>query len=67
MPPPATAHYLRPCTPAVLDTLNAGIRHIDIAECYGNVQSVDEAIRAWGGDRKEVFVTTKCEFYPQRS
>jgi len=54
-------HCPSPYTPALLDALNAGVRHIDTAECYGNVHCVGEAIRAWGGDRKEVFVTTKCE------
>jgi 2,5-diketo-D-gluconate reductase A len=39
--------------------LEAGYRHIDTAEMYGNEKGVGEAIRASGLDRDEVFVTSK--------
>ncbi|PZE31602.1 aldo/keto reductase [Curtobacterium sp. MCLR17_055] len=39
--------------------LDAGYRHVDTAEMYGNETGVGKAIRASGLDRDEVFVTTK--------
>jgi diketogulonate reductase-like aldo/keto reductase len=39
--------------------LEAGYRHVDTAQVYGNEPSVGRAIRASGVDRAEVFVTTK--------
>jgi len=44
---------------AVGHALEAGYRHIDTAEMYGNEREVGEAIRASGLDRDEVFVTSK--------
>jgi 2,5-diketo-D-gluconate reductase A len=44
---------------AVADALEAGYRHIDTAEMYGNERGVGEAIRASGLGRDEVFVTSK--------
>ena len=44
---------------AVRQALEIGYRHIDTAEMYGNEQGVGEAIRAFGLDRSEVFVTSK--------
>jgi 2,5-diketo-D-gluconate reductase A len=44
---------------AVGAALQAGYRHIDTAEMYGNEQEVGEAIRQSGLDRSEVFVTSK--------
>ena len=44
---------------AVTTALEAGYRHIDTAEMYGNEAEVGEAIRASGLDRSEVFVTSK--------
>jgi diketogulonate reductase-like aldo/keto reductase len=44
--------------------LEAGYRHIDTAQAYGNERSVGEALRASGVPREEVFVTTK--FRPGR-
>ena len=44
---------------AVNDALDAGYRHIDTAEMYGNERGVGEAIRASGLDRADVFVTSK--------
>jgi 2,5-diketo-D-gluconate reductase A len=44
---------------AVSTALQAGYRHIDTAEMYGNEQEVGEAIRRSGLDRGEVFVTSK--------
>ena len=44
---------------AVATALEAGYRHIDTAEMYGNEREVGEAIRASGLDRDEVFVTSK--------
>lgn len=45
---------------AVTNALQAGYRHIDTATVYGNEKAVGEAIRDFGLDRDEVFVTTKC-------
>src|SRR4051794_40374182 len=39
--------------------LEAGYRHIDTAEMYGNEKGVGEALRASGLPRDEVFVTSK--------
>jgi 2,5-diketo-D-gluconate reductase A len=44
---------------AVSTALEAGYRHIDTAEMYGNEKEVGEALRASGLDRAEVFVTSK--------
>ena len=44
---------------AVSTAIQAGYRHIDTAEMYGNEQEVGEAIRRSGVDRGEVFVTSK--------
>ena len=42
-----------------LEALKVGYRHIDTAYAYGNEKSVGRAIKDFGIDRKEVFVTTK--------
>lgn len=42
-----------------LNALRAGYRHIDTAFAYGNEGSVARAIKDFGIDRKEVFITTK--------
>ena len=39
--------------------LEAGYRHIDTAEMYGNEKGVGEAIRASGIPRDELFITSK--------
>jgi 2,5-diketo-D-gluconate reductase A len=44
---------------AVATALQAGYRHIDTAEMYGNEKEVGEAIRESGLDRSDVFVTSK--------
>ena len=44
---------------AVLQALEAGYRHIDTAELYGNELEVGEAVRASGIPREQVFVTSK--------
>ncbi|MGP8000868.1 MAG: aldo/keto reductase [Streptosporangiaceae bacterium] len=44
---------------AVGAALEAGYRHIDTAEGYGNEKEVGEAIRKSGLDRADVFVTSK--------
>jgi 2,5-diketo-D-gluconate reductase A len=44
---------------AVSTALEAGYRHIDTAEMYGNEREVGEAVRASGLARHEVFVTSK--------
>src|SRR5580698_1412197 len=44
---------------AVTTALEAGYRHIDTAEMYGNEAEVGEAIAASGLDRAEVFITSK--------
>jgi 2,5-diketo-D-gluconate reductase A len=52
IPPPETEQ-------AVSAALEAGYRHIDTAEMYGNERGVGEAIRAAGLDRADVYITTK--------
>jgi 2,5-diketo-D-gluconate reductase A len=44
---------------AVGRALEVGYRHIDTAEMYGNEREVGEAVRAFGLDRGDVFVTSK--------
>jgi 2,5-diketo-D-gluconate reductase A len=44
---------------AVGTALEAGYRHVDTAEGYGNEKEVGEAIRKSGLDRSQVFVTSK--------
>lgn len=46
--------------PAVIaEALDAGYRHIDTAQMYGNEAAVGQGIAASGLDRDEVFVTSK--------
>ena len=52
----------RACEAAVRSALEAGYRHIDTAQAYGNEASVGRALAASGVPRDEVFITTK--FYP---
>jgi diketogulonate reductase-like aldo/keto reductase len=47
---------------AVRWALEAGYRHIDTAQAYGNEESVGQGLRDSGIPREEVFVATK--FYP---
>jgi 2,5-diketo-D-gluconate reductase A len=44
---------------AVGEALEAGYRHIDTAEMYGNEKEVGEAVRDSGLDRGDIFVTSK--------
>jgi 2,5-diketo-D-gluconate reductase A len=44
---------------AVTNALDAGYRHIDTAQMYGNEAEVGEAIAKSGLDRAEIFVTSK--------
>jgi 2,5-diketo-D-gluconate reductase A len=44
---------------AVGEALRVGYRHIDTAEMYGNEKEVGEAIRSFGLDRGDVYVTSK--------
>jgi 2,5-diketo-D-gluconate reductase A len=52
------------CVDAVRWALEAGYRHIDTAQAYGNEESVGVGLRESGVPREEVFVTTK--FFPRR-
>jgi len=54
----------RDCIDAVRWALEAGYRHIDTAQAYGNEESVGDGLRESGVPREEVFVTTK--FFPRR-
>jgi 2,5-diketo-D-gluconate reductase A len=53
------------CENAVRWALEAGYRHIDTAQAYGNEESVGRALRDSGVPREEVHLTTK--FYPART
>jgi diketogulonate reductase-like aldo/keto reductase len=44
---------------AVKDAAKIGYRHIDTAQAYRNESGVGNGIRAWGGKREDMFVTTK--------
>jgi diketogulonate reductase-like aldo/keto reductase len=44
---------------SVLSALQAGYRHIDTAQGYGNEESVGTAVKESGIDRKEIFITSK--------
>ena len=50
------------CESAVRWALEAGYRHIDTAQAYGNEASVGRALRDSGVAREDVWITTK--FYP---
>jgi diketogulonate reductase-like aldo/keto reductase len=52
------------CENAVRWALEAGYRHIDTAQAYGNEASVGRALRDSGVPREEIFITTK--FFPRR-
>ena len=47
--------------PAVRTAFDAGYRHIDTAQMYGNEEGVGQAIRESGIPREELFVTTKLD------
>jgi 2,5-diketo-D-gluconate reductase A len=49
------------CVNAVRWALEAGYRHIDTAQAYGNEESVGRGLRESGVPRDEVFVTTKFD------
>jgi 2,5-diketo-D-gluconate reductase A len=49
------------CVDAVRSALEAGYRHIDTAQVYGNEESVGRALRESGVARDEVFITTKFD------
>ena len=52
------------CENAVRWALEAGYRHIDTAQAYGNEASVGRALRDSGVPREDVFITTK--FFPAK-
>jgi 2,5-diketo-D-gluconate reductase A len=54
----------RECVDAVRWALEAGYRHIDTAQAYGNEESVGQGLRESGVPREQVFITTK--FFPAR-
>jgi 2,5-diketo-D-gluconate reductase A len=49
------------CVNAVRWALEAGCRHIDTAQAYGNEESVGRGLRESGVPRDEVFITTKFD------
>ncbi len=49
------------CEGAVQWALQAGYRHVDTAQAYGNEHSVGRAVRGSGLPREEVFITTKFD------
>ena len=55
----------RECEDAVRSALEAGYRHVDTAQAYGNERSVGRALRESGVPREDIFITTK--FYPARA
>ena len=51
------------CVNTVRWALDAGYRHVDTAQAYGNEESVGRALADSGIAREDVFITTK--FYPR--
>jgi diketogulonate reductase-like aldo/keto reductase len=51
------------CVDAVRCALDAGYRHVDTAQAYGNEESVGRALAESGIPRDEIFITTK--FFPR--
>ena len=47
------------CVSSVLSPIEAGYRHIDTAQGYGNEESVGLAVKKSGIDRKKLFITSK--------
>ncbi|MFC5187249.1 aldo/keto reductase [Actinomadura harenae] len=47
------------CVDAVRWALDAGYRHIDTAQVYGNEASVGKALKESGVDREDIYLTTK--------
>ena len=47
------------CVSSVLSAIEAGYRHIDTAQGYGNEESVGLAVKKSGIDRKDLFITSK--------
>ncbi len=47
------------CISSVKAAIAAGYRHIDTAQMYENEDSVGQAVRECGVDRKELFITSK--------
>lgn len=47
------------CVSSVLSAIEAGYRHIDTAQGYGNEESVGIAVKKSGVDRKDLFITSK--------
>src|SRR5438874_382793 len=58
-PPGSRSSSRAPIARSVSLALEAGYRHIDTAEMYGNEKEVGEAVRDSGLDRSEVYVTSK--------
>jgi 2,5-diketo-D-gluconate reductase A len=52
------------CADAVRWAIEAGYRHIDTAQAYGNEESVGQGLRESGIPREDVFITTK--FFPRQ-
>ncbi|KDQ15925.1 hypothetical protein BOTBODRAFT_108051 [Botryobasidium botryosum FD-172 SS1] len=50
----------RECTPACLEALRVGYRHIDTAQIYRNEEACGQAIRESGLSREDIFITSKC-------
>jgi diketogulonate reductase-like aldo/keto reductase len=55
----------RECEDAVRWALEAGYRHVDTAQAYGNERSVGQGLRDSGVPREDVYITTK--FHPGRT
>ena len=47
------------CVSSVKAAIEAGYRHIDTAQGYGNEESVGTAVKESGVDRKDLFITSK--------
>ena len=54
-----SGHEDETCVESVLSALEAGYRHVDTAQMYGNEAEVGEALARADVDREEVFLATK--------
>lgn len=60
-----TALFSKDASQQVTQAIQAGFRHIDAAQVYGNEESVGEGIAASGVPRSELYITTKLFKVPE--
>lgn len=58
---PGTAHYRTECAEHVRSALDVGYRFLNTAQEYENASSTGEALKAWDGNREDVYILTMCK------